>query len=253
MSDISLQGKHALITGGGRGIGLATAQALSRRGVRLTLLSRHISDDAVRALGLHDFIALKCDVADGAAVSRAFASARDRNGAIEILINNAGIAQSAPFARTEPTMWDRMLAVNLTGTYLCTKAAVNDMLAAGFGRIVNIASTAGISGAPYLSAYSASKHAVVGFTRSLAEEYRHHNVTVNAVCPGYTDTEMMAQAVNNIVEKTGMSAEQARRHLAGTNAQGRIVEPQEVAQTVVALCEDTTSGGCVVLPGGEIH
>lgn len=253
MSAISLQGKHALITGGGRGIGLATAQALSRHGVRLTLLSRDISDDTVRASGLHDFIALKCDVADGAAVARAFASARDCNGGIEILINNAGIAQSAPFARTEPAMWDRMLAVNLTGTYLCTKAAVNDMLAAGFGRIVNVASTAGLSGAPYMSAYSASKHAVVGFTRSLAEEYRHHNVTVNAVCPGYTDTEMMARAVNNIVEKTGMSAEQARSHLAGVNAHGRIVEPQEVAQTVVELCEDTTSGECVVLPGGKIH
>lgn len=253
MSTISLRGKHALITGGGRGIGLATAHALSRHGVRLTLLSRGISDDSVRASGLRDFITLRCDVADGAAVSNAFRSARDLNGGVEILINNAGFAQSAPFGRIDSEMWDRIMAVNLTGTYLCTKAAVNDMLTAGFGRIVNVASTAGLYGAPYLSAYSASKHAVVGFTRSLAEEYRHHNVTVNAVCPGYTDTEMMAQAVNNIVEKTGMSEEHARRHLAGLNAHGRIVQPQEVAQTVVALCENMTSGECVVLPGGEIH
>ncbi|MDQ6931779.1 MAG: SDR family oxidoreductase [Candidatus Eremiobacteraeota bacterium] len=253
MSAVSLQGKHALITGGGRGIGLATAQALSRRGVRLTLLSREISEDDVRATGLRDFITLKCDVTDGIAVSNAFASARKLQGGVEILVNNAGIAKSAPFARTELAMWDHILAVNLTGTYLCTKAAVNDMLAAGFGRIINIASTAGLYGAPYISAYSASKHAVVGLTRSLAEEYRHHNVTVNAVCPGYTDTDMMAQAVASITKKTGLSKQQAREQLAQSNAQGRLVQPQEVAETVVALCEDTSSGACVVLPGGEVR
>ncbi|MBC5828732.1 MAG: SDR family oxidoreductase [Candidatus Eremiobacteraeota bacterium] len=253
MSAISLQGKHALITGGGRGIGLATAHALSRHGVRLTLLSREISEDDVRATGLRDFIALRCDVTDGVAVNNAFASARNLHGGVEILINNAGIAKSAPFARTEPAMWDHILAVNLTGTYLCTKAAVNDMLAAGFGRIVNIASTAGLCGAPYISAYSASKHAVVGLTRSLAEEYQHHNVTVNAVCPGYTDTDMMAQAVGNIAEKTGLSQQQAREQLAQSNVQGRLVQPQEVAETVLALCEATSSGACVVLPGGEFR
>jgi len=242
-----------LITGGGRGIGLATAHALSRHGVRLTLLSRDISEDDVRATGLRDFVTMRCDIADGAAVTSAVSSARELQGNVEILVNNAGIAQSAPFVNTEREMWDRLLAVNLTGTYLCTKAVVTDMLAAGFGRIVNIASTAGLSGSPYISAYSASKHAVVGLTRSLAEEYRHRNITVNAVCPGYTDTGMMAQMLTNIVSKTGLSEQRALEHMAQANAEGRIVQPQEVAQAVVGLCENTTSGACVVLPGGEIR
>lgn len=240
-----ISGKHAIVTGGGRGIGLATARALKDRGARVSIVSRSIPDTG------DGFLRAQADVSDEAAVGRAFALCRAENGPISILVNNSGIAESAPFKRTDKAMWDRIVATNLTGTFLCTREVLDEMLVAKWGRIVNIASIAGLFGAPYIAAYAASKHGVMGLTRSLAAELQTSGVTVNAVCPGYTETEMMATAIANIVKRTGATEELARAHLAETNPGGRIVLAEEVAETVIALCEGTVNGEEIVLPEAE--
>jgi NAD(P)-dependent dehydrogenase (short-subunit alcohol dehydrogenase family) len=219
-----LKGKHAVVTGGGRGIGAAIASALEDHGARVTVLGRNTNPVA-------------CDVTDSEAVAQAFAGI----GHVDILVNNAGQSVSAPFVKTGIELWREMLAVNLDGTYLCTRVALPHMLSAGWGRVINIASTAGLAGFKYVSAYCAAKHGVVGLTRALALEVAAKGVTVNAVCPGFTDTDMLKQAVANIVKKTGASAEEARAELAALNSQGRLIRPEEVAAAVVLLC----------LPGGE--
>ena len=190
----------------------------------------------------HEAAAIVADVADSGAVSRAVAAARESAGPIHILINNAGQAASAPFLHTDEALWQRMLNVNLTGAYLFTRAALSDMLAAGFGRVVNVASMAGLRGAPYISAYVASKHGLVGLTRALATEVPSKGITVNAVCPGYTDTDIVQLAVRSITEKTKRSTQEARATLAAMNAQGRLIQPEEVAHTVAWLCSAEASG-----------
>jgi 3-hydroxybutyrate dehydrogenase len=200
-------------------------------------------------------LAVTADVADAASVTQAFEAARRRFGPVHILINNAGQAASAKFTDTDAELWNRILGVNLTGTYLCTRAAVPDMLQAGFGRIVNIASIAGLRGAAYLTAYVTSKHAVVGFTRALALEYATRNITVNAVCPGYVDTDIVKNAVANISKKTGRSEAEARATLVATNPQGRLVTSEEVAHATLWLCQpgaDSVTGQSIVLAGGEV-
>lgn len=253
-----LAGMHALVTGGGRGIGLAVATALGRAGARLTLAGRDGARLDKAALGLRErniaVQAVACDVTDAQSVTDAFDRAGQAFGAPGILVNNAGQAESAPFHHTDPAMWQRMIAVNLTGTYLCCRAALPAMLQAQRGRIVNIASTAGLKGYGYVAAYCAAKHGVVGLTRALAQETAMAGVTVNAVCPGYTDTDMVADSVARISARTGRSEAEARATLAASNPQGRLVTPQEVAASVLFLCGDdaaSINGQALALSGGE--
>jgi NAD(P)-dependent dehydrogenase (short-subunit alcohol dehydrogenase family) len=252
----ALAGRHALVTGASRGIGAAIAGALVAGGAKVSLLARDTTllGQLARELGAATFT-VQADVTDPHAVRAAFSAARERFGAVHILVNNAGQAVSAKFTDTDPALWDRILGVNLTGTYLCTREAVPDMLAAGFGRIVNIASTAGVRGAAYLSAYSTSKHAVVGLTRALALEYATKNITVNAVCPGYVDTDIVKRAVSNITQKTGRSESEALASLIATNPQRRLIAPREVARTVLWLCQpgaEGVNGQSIILSGGEV-
>ena len=252
----SLEGRHALVTGAARGIGAAIARALAGEGARLTLLGRN--REALAALarelpGEHGFVV--ADVASEAQVRAAFDEARAARGPVGILVNNAGQAESAPFAKTSLALWERMLAVNLTGTFLCTQAALPDMLAAGGGRVVNIASTAAQKGYAYVRAYVAAKHGVLGLTRSLALEVARRNITVNAVCPGYTETDILRESIANVVAKTGRSEDQARAEFAAGNPQQRIVQPQEVADAVRWLCGDAArsiTGQAISVSGGEV-
>jgi NAD(P)-dependent dehydrogenase (short-subunit alcohol dehydrogenase family) len=254
---------HALVTGASRGIGSAIAAALVADGLRVSLLGRdahaleHLAEQlsADRAGPDRAAVAITADVSDPAAVRNAFALARSHFGPVQLLINNAGQAQSAKFTDTDEMLWNRLIGVNLTGTYLCTRAAIADMLQAGFGRIVNIASIAGLRGAAYISAYASSKHAVIGLTKSLALEYATRNITVNAICPGYANTDMTRNTVTNIMSKTGRSEIEARDALVAGNPQKRLIEPREVAETVLWLCRpgsESVTGQSIVLAGGEV-
>jgi NAD(P)-dependent dehydrogenase (short-subunit alcohol dehydrogenase family) len=250
--------RHALITGASRGIGASIAAALAADGIRVSLLGRDaaaLAQVATELGGAERALPLSADVTDAAAVKQAFAAARGRFGPVTVLVNNAGQAAAAKFTDTDEALWNGIIGVNLTGTYLCTREAIPDMLQAGYGRIVNIASTAGLRGAPYISAYAASKHAVIGLTRSLALEYATRNITVNAVCPGYTDTDIVRRAVDNIVKKTGRSRSEAMATLTATNPQGRLIAPAEVSNAVLWLCRpgtDSVTGQSIVLAGGEV-
>jgi NAD(P)-dependent dehydrogenase (short-subunit alcohol dehydrogenase family) len=195
------------------------------------------------------------DVAEPDSVRSAFSRATEGFGPAAILINNAGQAASAPIAKTDMALWQRMLGVNLTGTFLCSQAALPGMLELGYGRIVNIASIAGLTGAPYIAAYCAAKHGVVGLTRSLALEVARKNITVNAVCPGYTETDMVSAALANIIAKTGRGADEAKAELLRRNPQGRLIQPEEVANTVLWLClpgSEAITGQAISISGGEV-
>jgi NAD(P)-dependent dehydrogenase (short-subunit alcohol dehydrogenase family) len=245
---------HALVTGGGRGIGREIASAMARAGATVTVLGRNRAtlDDAVAAGAAH--FASLADVADQAAVSAAIAQAAARQP-IDILIANAGIAESAPFGRSDAALFRRMMDVNFMGVVHAVQAVLPAMRDRPYGRIVAVASTAGLKGYAYVSAYSAAKHAVVGLVRSLALELADTRVTVNAVCPGFTDTDLVAGSIENIMKKTGRSREQAVAELARHNPQGRLVTPAEVADTVLWLCGEgagAITGQAIAVAGGEV-
>ncbi|MFC3110555.1 SDR family NAD(P)-dependent oxidoreductase [Undibacterium arcticum] len=253
-----LAGRHALVTGGGRGIGAAIVRALLAQGARVTVLGRSLAalQQTVAQLQAQGQIqAVSADVTERAALEAAWVQAVNAFGAVDILINNAGQAVSAPFGKTDAALWQQMIAVNLNGTFHCTQLALPAMLQAGWGRIVNVASTAGLAGYGYVTAYCAAKHGVVGLTRALALEVASKGVTVNAVCPGYTETDIVHDAIANIVSKTGRSAEQARAELAARNPQKRLVQPDEVADAVVWLClpgSSAMNGQALAVAGGEV-
>lgn len=259
----NLRGLHAVVTGGGGGIGAAVAQALLLDGARVTLLGRNSTrlqaqTQVLRCLGqVPDAVAFHpVDVSDEASVAETFAAlAAGPFGAADILINNAGQVLTAPLQRTSTALWNEMLAVNLSGTFLCSRAVLPAMLERGFGRIINVASTAALTGYAYVAAYCAAKHGVLGLTRAMALEVARHGVTVNAVCPGYTETDIISRAVDTVVSKTGRGYEEARASFAASNPQGRLVQPEEVANAVLWLAQKGSAamnGQAIAVCGGEL-
>ena len=256
--------RHIWITGAGRGIGAAVALAFARQGAALSLSGRNL--DTLKAQ--KKVLEATCpgvkvhlspmDLSDPQSVIDAHRSNQLAFGPVEVLINNAGQALSQPFAKTDLNLWHQMLSVNLTGTYLCIQSALPDLLLAGAqgkaARIVNIASTAGLKGYAYVSAYAAAKHGVIGLTRSLALELARKGVTVNAVCPGFTETDIVRDSIANIVAKTGQTETQAREALVAHNPQKKMIQPDEVAQTVLWLCAEaaaSVNGQSIAVDGGE--
>ncbi len=256
-----LTDKIALITGGGRGIGRAVALAFAREGARVAVVARTSAEVASVAEEIKsecDVEALHavCDVSDASSVESAFASAREFFGrGVDILVSNAGIAESAPFVKTDDEMWQRHLAVNLSGTFYCMRAALPSMLEHGWGRIINVASIAGKTGAPYIAAYAASKHGVIGLTRTAALEVAAKGVTVNAICPGFVETDMTWRGIENITAKTGMSADDALDALKRMSPQNRLVTPEEVAALSVLLASEEgggINGQAINVDGGSV-
>lgn len=258
MSATTLDGQHAVVTGGGSGIGAAIAAALAQAGARVTLMGRDgrkLAAQRERLTAFDDVGCVAMDVSEADSVAQAFAAASQAMGPVDILVNNAGQAQAASFAATSLSLWQQMLDVNLTGVFLCTQAVLPSMLTRARGRIVNIASTAGQKGYPYVAAYCAAKHGVIGLTRSLALEVAAQGVTVNAVCPGYTETELLHHSLDQIVIKTGRSQEAARAALLRANPQQRFIAPDEVARAVLWLVSADAAamtGQSISISGGEV-
>ncbi|WP_420129618.1 SDR family NAD(P)-dependent oxidoreductase [Longimicrobium sp.] len=254
-----LHGRLAVVTGGGRGIGATIADRLAAAGARVAVLGRDYDELKARARALTDEYGVEakfmaCDVSDEEGVARAFDGIRRTMGHPSILINNAGQSAGVAFTETTRETWDRMIAVNLTGTFLCTQQVLPGMLAAGAGRVINIASTAGLKGYSHTAAYCAAKHGVIGLTRSLAMEMARKGITVNAVCPGYTDTDMAASAIRTLVD-AGRTEEDARKAITRVMPIGRLIRPEEVASAVLWLCGDdaaAVTGQSIAVAGGEV-
>jgi NAD(P)-dependent dehydrogenase (short-subunit alcohol dehydrogenase family) len=234
-----LAGQHAIVTGGGTGIGAAIAEALEAEGAAVSRIGRRLEN-----LGPNGFAA---DVTDRASVDAAFAAAREKHGPITILVPNAGAVESAPFAKTDIDLLHRMLAVNLDGVFHCCQAALDDLVAAERGRIVCIASTAGLRGFPYTAAYGTAKHAAVGLIRMIATDYRGKSLTANAVCPGFTDTELIDESAAKTAQMTGLSKDQVKARMGSFNPSGRLIRPAEIAALVIELILSDRSGEAVPL------
>lgn len=245
-----MKGKIVVVTGASRGIGNAIAAAFVDAGATVIIIGRS-AESLEKAAKELEAKAIVCDVTQPESVEAAFKQA----GHVDILVNNAGNAESASFQNTDLALWNRMLNLNLTGAYLCTKAVIGGMLQQNYGRIINIASTASLKGYPYVSAYVAAKHGLLGLTRSLAAEYAKKGITVNAVCPAYTDTPMIADSLASIQQKTGRSEKEALDALLKSNPMGRLIQPEEVAQAVLYLTmpyADSITGQSITIAGGEI-
>jgi NAD(P)-dependent dehydrogenase (short-subunit alcohol dehydrogenase family) len=252
MAETPLAGRHALITGGGTGIGAAAAEHLHAAGAKLTLLGRRMEPLQQTAERLSGY-ALACDVTQPGRIGEAFEEARTINGPIDLLVVNAGIAESAPFHKMSRESWDRIIGTNLTAAFECAQAAIGDLLKSDNGRLVFVASVASLRGVPYAAHYAASKHGLLGLMRSLAAEYAKTNLTVNAVCPGYVDTPMTDQSVARVSQITGRSEDDARSAITNMNASGRLVDPQAIGNVIAMLCLPLSrdiNGAAVTIDGG---
>lgn len=255
---LPLEGRHALVTGAGSGIGAAIARTLAKAGANVTLAGRRREPlEAVAAeIGSQALVLDGFDVTKPGAIAAGLEKARSTFGPVSILVNNAGEAPSAPFEKTSADMWSHVLSVDLTGVFNVTQAVLPDLKAHGEGaRIINIASTAGLTGYAYVSAYCAAKHGVVGLTRALALELAKKGVTVSAVCPGFTDTPIIQQSLDTVMQKTGRSREEALAEFTRSNPQGRLIQPQEVADTTLWLASPSAgsvTGQAIAIAGGEV-
>jgi NAD(P)-dependent dehydrogenase (short-subunit alcohol dehydrogenase family) len=247
-----LEGRHALVTGGGTGIGASAAAHLHAAGAKVTLLGRRMEPLQQTAERLGGY-AVSCDVTQPAQIAKAFEEARTLNGPIELLVVNAGIAESAPFHKMTRESWDRIIATNLTAAFDCAQAALPDLLKSENGRLVFVASVASLRGVPYAAHYAASKHGLLGLARSLAAEYAKTNLTVNAVCPGYVDTPMTDQSIARVSAITGRSEDDSRSAIVNMNASGRLVDPDGIATMILTLCLPQSrdiNGAAVTIDGG---
>lgn len=246
---------HAVITGGGSGIGLAIAKAFDNRGIKTSIIGRHMERLQDAAATLQHATPFQLDITEPGNVMSVVALIEQQQGPIDILVNNAGAAKTAPFQKMSYENWQKMISVNLNGTFLMTQNVLMTMAQRGHGRIINIASTAGLKGYGYTSAYCAAKHGVIGLTKALALELAQTKITVNAVCPGFTDTDIVEEAITNITQKTGRSKEEALGELVKHNPQKRLIQPEEVAETVLWLCHshsESITGQSIAVAGGEI-
>ena len=254
----NLIGQHAIVTGGGRGIGAAIVSMLADSGADVTLMGRdketltkHATSISLK--GKQRVFCQTVDVTDPQSIERAFKTSQEQLGPAHILVNNAGGVISTPFLKLDLAQWNESIALNLTGVYLCTQHVVEGMIKRASGRIINISSTAGLSGYPYVSHYCAAKHGVVGFTKALALELSEHGITVNSVCPGMTDTDLIADSVKRISKKTGLDESDVRKQFISSNLIGRLIEPSEVASAVLWLClagQASQTGQTVMVDGG---
>ena len=248
----TLDGRHALITGGGTGIGAAAAQHLHTAGAKLSLLGRRMEPLQAVAEQVGG-LAIGCDVTDPQQIANAFDEARTLNGPIDLLIVNAGIAESAPFHKMTRESWDRIIGVNLTAAFECARAAIPDLLKSDNGRLVFVASVASLRGVPYAAHYAASKHGLLGLMRSLAAEYAKTSLTVNAVCPGYVDTPMTDQSIARVSQLTGRDEQQSRGAIENMNASGRLVDPEAIGNMIAMLCLPLSrdiNGAALTIDGG---